>query len=90
MIYDRHLPAQRYAVLRTPPVVGLPCPPVGEGELRAVGPGPGVAAWARNSQALLSLVEIHRHWVLIGWIMMLLRQLSYGIKTQFKATKLPY
>ena len=46
MINDCHLPAHFYAVLRW--LVGLPWAPVGEGELRAVGPEPGVAAWAKE------------------------------------------
>ena len=58
---------------------------VGHGVAQAgLGEGPA----EENGQ--LSLVEIGRDCALIGWIMMLLCQLSYAIKTQLKAPKGTY
>ena len=59
---------------------------VGHGVAQAgLGEGPA----EENGQ--LSLVEIIRGCALIGWIMMLLCQLCYAIKTQLKALKaLPF
>ena len=70
MINNCHLPAHFYAVLRWK--VGLPWAPVREGELRAVGPVPGVAAWAREIYSDFALIgrdpsTLGSDWLYLTW-----------------------
>ena len=53
--------------------------------------GPGVTSRCDHQCSPLSLVEEHRWFALIGWILIivLLRQTSYAIKNQLKASKAP-